>query len=59
MKKRDQASPNRADALALSFAFPVSRKPMFDTRRVHALDYDPVQRVGDRASRRVDYDPIG
>jgi len=59
MKKRGLPSPNRADALALSFAFPVSRKPLFETWRVHALDYDPMGRVGEATMRRVDYDPLG
>jgi hypothetical protein len=58
MKKRGLPSPNRGDALALSFAFPVVKKPLFETRRTHALDYDPLGRAGEKTSRRVDYDPL-
>lgn len=45
MKKRDLPSPNRADALALSFAFPIERKNKYtfsnqsDNMSTH--DYDP------------------
>ena len=46
MKKRGLASPNRADALALSFAFPVVKRAMAEQKRVHALDYDPMGRAG-------------
>jgi hypothetical protein len=41
MKRRGQPSPNRGDALALSFAFPVSKKK-FRANTGHPLDYDPM-----------------
>lgn len=46
MKKRDLPSPNRADALALSFAYPISKKEKY-TRHVQSdnmstHDYDPL-----------------
>jgi hypothetical protein len=59
MKKRGLSSPDVADALALTFAYPVV--PNFDEfgriapRRPRILDsdYDPL------AERRGDYDPLG
>ena len=43
MKRRGLPSPNRADALILSFAFPVRKKSPFDALRnsAQARDYDP------------------
>lgn len=46
MKARDIPSPNRADALALSFAYPVRKKTPFDAllnqaQREKVLDRDP------------------
>lgn len=44
MKDRGLPSPNRADALALTFAMPFRKKPprtMQGQRRGHAVDYDP------------------
>lgn len=45
MKKRGEPSPNRADALALTFAYPVAgRKREADTRQLRAItDYDPLE----------------
>ena len=45
MKKRDVPSPNRADALALSFAYPIAKKERY-TKHVQSdnmteHDYDP------------------
>ena len=46
MKARGVPSPNRADALCLSFAFPVTRKREIDAYRNTAdrRDYDPYER---------------
>ena len=44
MKARGIPSPNRADALVLSFAFPVTKKSPLDDLRVKqggGRDYDP------------------
>ena len=42
MKARGVPSPNRADALVLSFAFPVVKKSLADARRSQrGRDYDP------------------
>jgi hypothetical protein len=44
MKERGLPSPNRADALALTFAVPFRKKPPRNApgqRRGHAVDYDP------------------
>lgn len=45
MKKRGMPSPDSADALALTFAYPVSKTPGVGSRRVPQLDFgaaDPV-----------------
>lgn len=52
MKKRGLSSPDRADALALTFAYPVQPSDHTDQRkvgagatgRVHTFDYDPLAR---------------
>ena len=44
MKARGIPSPNRADALVLSFAFPVMRRPelaALRARQARGADYDP------------------
>ncbi len=43
MKKRDLPSPNRADALALSFAYPVAKKAKFSHNNRGKLEseYNP------------------
>lgn len=57
MKKRGQPSPNRGDALALTFAFPVAKKRIISQR--HPLDYDPIARAQSCLTRRsADYDPL-
>jgi hypothetical protein len=49
MKKRSLASPNKADALALSFAFPVQSKDALVTpTRRRAGGYDPIQHGKDQ-----------
>jgi hypothetical protein len=47
MKKRGQPSPNRADALALSFAYPVEKKaqPTPVPQRAGAREHDPYARM--------------
>lgn len=44
MKKRDVPSPNRADALAITFAYPVAKKPKFGNNSKSKLEseYDPL-----------------
>lgn len=47
MKKRGLASPDRADALALTFAYPVgARKPDRDRPSGQPKRYDPLRRIG-------------
>lgn len=46
MKERGLPSPNRADSLVLSFAYPVQRKSLRSTGSVaHGHDYDPYERM--------------
>lgn len=46
MKDRGLPSPNRADALVLSFAYPVQKKSLRSTGSVaHGHDYDPYERM--------------
>lgn len=42
MKKRGLPSPDRADALAMTFAMPVSKQEPLDTRTTAGKDYDPI-----------------
>lgn len=57
MKRRGQASPNRADALALSFAYPVSKKQHFVRR--DAMNYDPLAGVDSFLVKQTrNYDPL-
>jgi hypothetical protein len=42
MKKRGLASPNRADALALTFAYPVVKKKSNEEGAVQKKEYDPL-----------------
>lgn len=61
MKKRGQKSPNRADALALTFAFPVNQKSRQPPKLVFAIsEQNPPKGYGRRASHTadaLDYDP--
>lgn len=45
MKGRGLSSPDRADALALTFAFPVVAKPVYGPKgpRSHVSEYDPLE----------------
>jgi hypothetical protein len=55
MKARGMPSPNKADALVLSFAFPVHQKKNGPRQTVHALSYDP---FSDKQRANVlDYNP--
>lgn len=49
MKDRGLPSPNRADALFLSFAVPIAKKPpryaVGQVKRGHMVDYDPFASV--------------
>lgn len=65
MKARDEASPGRGDALALSFAYPVVAKKLRDHHEAAALiaggkarDYDPHERTGARNGSRREHDPF-
>lgn len=42
MRKRGLASPNRADALCLTFAFPVAKKQEHQEKQFANNDYDPL-----------------
>jgi hypothetical protein len=63
MKKRGLPSPGRGDALALSFAFPVSKKWQGLASRARSrqsvLDYDPLNPPRDDERSAFDYDPLG
>ena len=65
MKKRGLASPDLADALALTFAYSVvasDHTRRMSTRSPHQIEYDPyaaMYRSGSRASNhQVDYNPL-
>jgi hypothetical protein len=61
MKKRGVPSPGRGDALALSFAYPATKKShRSQSTRQQALDYDPMASVVRSAlsSGPRDYDPL-
>ncbi len=64
MKRRGLPSPNRADALALSFAYPVSKKRLFATSNARSTQYDPLADQSLKTSNSVlnaiqrEYDPL-
>jgi hypothetical protein len=60
MKKRGLKSPNRADCLAISFAYPVSAKSRLHRPVFAATEYDPLvgAQAGARPQIRTDYDPF-
>lgn len=65
MKKRGQPSPNKADALALSFAYPVTKKSPLDAvrggrTRIDTMTYNPMQYLGGELAKpdRGEYDPL-
>lgn len=56
MRRRGLPSPNRLDALGLSFAFPVAKK---STRKTAPREHDPIAHLaGALNSRTQDYDPL-
>lgn len=60
MKKRVGFSPNRADALAISFAFPVTRKLRHGIRQRHGMpqrEHDPYAGIGVLDNHAAEYDP--
>jgi hypothetical protein len=60
MKKRGCPSPNCADALALTFAYPVSTKRMnrYGVSPYQAtMDYDPIH-IGRPVNNQYDYNPM-
>jgi hypothetical protein len=68
MKERGLKSPNRADCLAISFAYPVSARAGRHNRPARALtEYDPFRGVeaggilepGTGRAVKFDYDPLG
>lgn len=64
MKQRGLKSPNRADALAISFAYPVARKTKFARPQFAITEYDPLKGTGSferPPGQQVvfwDYDPV-
>jgi hypothetical protein len=63
MKKRGLPSPGRGDALALSFAFPVSAKSTGGLAararsREAVMGYDPMEHVSAHGNAGLDYDPL-
>jgi hypothetical protein len=63
MKRRGVASPNRADALALSFAFPVHSKALHETSNrglkiEQNREYNPFEVSGVVNGGKGDYDPF-
>jgi hypothetical protein len=63
IKKRLGRSPDYADALAVTFAFPIAPKPRHALPRPNAgSEYDPVARAAEQlraAARQSDYNPVG
>jgi hypothetical protein len=60
MKKRGLASPDCGDALAMTFAYPISKKSWRHQHDTAKIDYDPFIQPGtSRADRALtDYDPL-
>lgn len=60
MKKRGLASPNKADALALSFAFPVTKKTFHKQHKAtETMAYDPLRQFeGVASAHQREYDPL-
>lgn len=69
MKKRGLASPDLADALALTFAYPVlpsdHTHQFSNQRQMHQIDYNPYARahisttLGSQSTHQIEYDPFG
>ena len=61
MKSRGLASPNKGDALALSFAFPVTKKTHFKKQTIdQVMKYDPLAQfaAGVASTHQREYDPL-
>lgn len=59
MKRRGLPSPNRADALALSFAYHVSKRRLLPNANKNSLHYDPIQSIESFHTRTSqEYDPF-
>ncbi len=59
IKDKIGRSPDKADALALTFAFPVKKRSKYDQFRSQfdqKQEYDPLERM-DRIQKKADYDP--
>lgn len=60
MKRRGQPSPNRADCLALSFAYPAAKKRITPRKAGNPLEHDPLGQYDKfREGRDGGYDPFG
>jgi len=60
MKRRGQPSPNRADCLALSFAYSVAKKRLVPRKSANPLDHDPLRQYENfRDGHSGGYDPFG
>lgn len=60
IKDKIGRSPDKADALALTFAFPVKKRSKYDQFRREFQskeEYDPLERMESVRERRQDYDP--
>lgn len=60
VKARIGRSPNYADALAVTFAYPIAPKPVFPQQKTHG-EYDPLvreQQARQRNSQRGEFDPF-
>jgi hypothetical protein len=59
IKKRLGRSPDYADALAVTFAFPIAAKPQFPQQKTHG-EYDPIarERQAIQQNQRGDFDPF-
>jgi hypothetical protein len=60
MKKRGLKSPNRADCLAISFAYPVSARSRIRKPAFAVTEYDPLEgaQASSRAQIQTDYNPF-
>jgi hypothetical protein len=56
IKKRTGKSPDLADALAVTFAFPIAKKVAF---KKQTGEYDPVERAAQQMRKEHDYNPTG
>lgn len=67
MKKRGLSSPDKADALALTFSYPVmasDHTPQFTGRSQHQIEYNPysrqqLQNTFGTGNHQIEYNPFG